>query len=557
MNQETSKSIKTKDIKEEMSNFASENLTPLNECDFEIQEISTYIKTSSDEGFRLFNEDIYEHYKDEKTILNHRLELKQVYTILPTIPTEVTLKLNYTLELSEHKSHPKIILFPDSHILYKTRKPSETYWLLVKEINKIKAKNNILIGVFDKSMLNTLKAFTKHLYEDKFVKKVRLPLFDGIEPSVAKAGKLIFWFEQKDLLKKQKVIEVEANEVLIEYKKPHFAKSGFNAFGEHIDSSYTSNLDDLQIPIDEESIYIEEDENKKFYKSKCKGFVFLSEKLFSVNNKLKMDKLSRVESSIAKHEDNNIEVLVSQSDTTKDSIGEGVELKSETIHVNGHIGANSVLEALNLRIDGATHKDSKQFAKNAKINRHKGSLRCHEAKIALLEGGTVNATNVEIEACLGGTIYAQNVKIGHVKNNLKVYASESIEINLVSGEDNLFKINYKDIPILNSKVNLLNRDIDKLKDKIEDAKRNDISKVQEIQNKILSIREEITNIQDSALRAKITIHQPLRGLNSIIFTLANAQELVYKTEARSYKPFYLSVDDNIITLEPVNKSISL
>lgn len=557
MSQEILKSIKTKNIKEAMSNFAAESLTPLNECDFDIKETQTYIKTSSDDSFRLFNGDIYEHYKDDKSILNSRLQLKQTYIIVPKIPTQVTIKLNYTLDLTKHKANPKIILHPDSHILYKSRKPSETYALLVREFNKIKAKHNIVIRLFDKSMLKTLKAFTKHLYEGKFEKKVRIPLFDGIEPKIAKAGKLILWFEQKDLHKKQKVIEVEVDEILVEYKKPQFSKSGFNSFGEHIDNSYSHNYDDLQTPIDEDSIYIEEDERKKLYKSRCKGYVYLNEDIFSVSNKLKMDKLSRIESSIEKQEDNNIEVHISQDDTTKDSIGEGVKLKSEKIHVNGHIGANSILEALNLQIDGATHKDSMQFAKNAKINRHKGTLRCNNAKIALLEGGVVNATNVEIKACLGGTIHAQNVKIGHVKSNLKVYASDSIEINLVSGEDNLFKISYKDIPILNSKVELLNEDIEMLKYQLEDAKRHNISKVQVIQDEIKLLREEIIAIQDSALSAKISIHKPLRGLNSIVFTLANSQEIVYKTDAKSYKPFYLSLSEDKITLEPVKKSIPL
>ncbi|MCK9491790.1 MAG: hypothetical protein M0Q24_06840 [Sulfurimonas sp.] len=557
MSQETIKSIKTKNIKAAMNSFATQNLTPLNECDFEIIKTATYIKTNADDSFRLFNENLYEHFKDEESILNNRLELKQIHTILPSILTEVVVKLNYTLEFTQHKTHPKIILHPDSHIFYKSRKPSETYILLVKEFNKIKAKNNIIIDLFDESMLKTLKSFIKHLYQGKFVKKVRIPLFDGIEPNVAKAGKLILWFEQKDLLRKQKVIEVETNEVLAEYKKPSYSKSGFNSLGEHIDGDYSNSYDDLQTPIDEESIYIEEDDHKKLYKSKFKGFVVLNDKIFGVNNKLKMKKLSRIESSISKQEDNNIEVVVSQSDTTKDSIGEGVTLKSEKIHVNGHIGANSILEALTLQIDGATHKDSMQFAKSAKINRHKGNLRCHNAQIALLEGGIVNATNVEIESCLGGTIYAQNVKIGHVKSNLKVYASQSIEINLVSGEDNLFKINYKDIPILNSKVELLNEDINKLKDELEDAKRHNISKVQKIQYDIKLLRDEIVTIQNSALRATITIHKPLKGLNSIVFTLANSQELVYKTDARSYKPFYLSIQDDKITLEPVKKSISL
>ena len=73
----------------------------------------------------------------------------------------------------------------------------------------------------------------------------------------------------------------------------------------------------------------------------------------------------------------------------------------------------------NLQVDGATHKDSKQFAKSANINRHKGTLRCSAANISLLEGGVVHATTVNIDSSLGGTVYAQDVTISNVKHNLK------------------------------------------------------------------------------------------------------------------------------------------
>lgn len=549
--------IKTNNVKNAMTSFASENFTPLNECDFEIQTTTTYIKTSFDDEFRLFNEDINEIYKDEKDIINQHVEFKQIYTIMAMKPLEIEMKLNYSIEMGEFACSPKLILNPDSHILYKTRKPLETFKLLLKEVNKIKAKNDILIDMFDEKMIKHLKAFTKYLYEGKFKKRVRIPLFEGIEPEITKAGKLILWFKHKESQQKHQIIEVDKDEILVEFKKPVYGKSGFNAHGKQLDKDYLHNADDLQTPVDDASIYIEENDGKKFYKSKVKGFVHFSKVKLSVDNKVKMTNLSRVEDSLAKEEDNNIEVHISQNDTTKDSIGEGVELKSETIHVNGHVGANSILEAINMQIDGATHKDSMQFARAAKINRHKGTLRCHDAKIALLEGGTVHATNVEIEACLGGVIYAQNVKIGHVKSNLKVYASESINIRLVSGEDNIFKINYKDVPILNSKIDLIQEDIAELRFELEEAHRHNKSKIKTIQEQIKEFKSEIQSIKDSATRAVVTIEKPLKGLNSIIFTLENDEELIYKTEAQSYKAFYLEVSEEKITLQPVNKSITL
>jgi FtsZ-binding cell division protein ZapB len=549
--------IKTKDIKNAMITFASDNFTPLNECDFTILNTTTYIKTSLDDEFMQFNEKLNEHYKNENDVINQHVEFQQIYTILAVKLVNVDIKLNYTLEMDEFECNPNLILHPDSHILYKTRKPIETYKLLLKEINKIKAANGILINLFDAKMVKNLKAFTKHLYEGKFKKRVRISLFEGIKPVLTRAGKLILWFKHKESQQKHRIIEVEKDEILVEYKKPIYGKSGFNSHGKQLDKDYVHNADDLQTHIDTDSIYIEENDDKKLYKSKVKGFVHFSKTKLSVNNKLKMAKISRVEDALAKEQNNNIEVLISQNDTTKDSIGEGVELKSETIHVNGHIGANSILEALNMQIDGATHQDSMQFARSAKINRHKGTLRCHEAKIALLEGGTVHATNVEIEACLGGVIYAQNVKIGHVKSNLKVYASESISIRLVSGEDNLFKISYKDVPVLNSKIDFIKEDIQNLKFSLEEAKRHNISEVQNIQNQLKDLNNIIDDIKNSVLRATISIEKPFKGLNNIIFTLDDNKEIIYKTEAQSYKPFHLKASEDKITLLPVNKSISL
>ncbi|WP_324171233.1 flagellar assembly protein A [Sulfurimonas sp.] len=549
--------IKTKNIKKSVSRFASRNEISIDACDFAIRKTVTYIKTSLDDDFRLFNKNISAHYKDKNELINQHVEFHQLYILTITHSKNTTIKLNYTLDLGKHNCIPILILKSDSQIPFARLKPKETYSLLIKEFNKIKAENGILINLFDEKMLKKLKIFTKHLYTGNFKKSIKFHLFEGIEPEITIAGKLTLCFNQKENSTKHQIIEVEKDEVLIEYLKPIYGKNGFNAQGKHLGASYSDNADDLKTPIDTDSIYIIEDNNQKLYKSKVKGFVKFSTKLLSINNKVRKSKISRVENSIAKEQDNNIEVHIAQNDTTKDSIGEGVKLVSETIHVDGHIGANSILKAINLQIDGATHQNSRQFARTAKINRHKGTLRCKDAKISLLEGGTVHATNLDIESSLGGIIYAQNVTIGHVKSNLKVYASESITIKLVSGEDNLFKINYKDIPILNSKVNFINEDILNLKYDLEEAKRHNQAQVSVIKKNILNFKNELKHIKESTLRAKISVEKPFKGLNKIVFTLDNEDEIIFKTQEQSYSPFYLEISEDKITLEPVKKSISI
>jgi len=404
-------------------------------------------------------------------------------------------------------------------------------------------------------MKEKLKAFVKHLYQNKFVKKIRLPLFDGVAPEITKTSKLIRHYLKKE--KTGQVIEVEIGETLVEFIKPIFGKNGLNAFGEIISNNHENNKEDLDVEIDLNTIKIIEDDKHKLYKSKTKGFIHLDNKKFYIDNKIKMKTLSRVQEKVSKDEDNNIEVIIEQNDTNIDSLGEGVELTSETIHIKGHVGAKTKLESTNLVIDGATHGESIQEAKFAEINRHKGKLRCHSAKIKLLEGGEVHATNVEIDAALGGSIYAENVTIGNVKNNLKVYAANSITIKKVTGEDNLFKINYIDIPTLNAKYNFLSKEIDDLKFKLEGALKHSKQLVQSLKNEIKILQNKQIDIRNGVKHAKITFLEPLNGLNTVIFTINKDEELIFKTDARRYEPFYLVETDNTITLHPTNKKISI
>ncbi|MGE4395876.1 MAG: flagellar assembly protein A [Sulfurimonas sp.] len=547
------KKFKTKNISATIEKFASENDRSPLEFSFNINGVETYIKTVAEDTFVLYNEDIHDYYKDHDKLINEHVRIRQIYTITVKETPKKIVKLNYSINFSDNNVSPAIILHPESDIPYKKYKPKEIYLLLLKELNNIKALNGILINIFDTQMKEKLKAFVKYLYGGKFVKKIKIPLFNGVEPEVRRNSKLVMRFLQKET--NHQVIEVDEGEVLVDFIKPVFGKNGLNAFGEIVNNDYLKNSEDLKCHVDKKSIEIVENEDKKIYKSRLKGYVHFDENNFYVDNKIKMEHLSRVQDSVAKDEANNIEVIISQNDTSLDSLGEGVELTSETIHINGHVGAKSTLRAVNLTIDGATHKDSSQEAKFATINRHKGRLRCHSANITLLEGGEVHATNVEIENSLGGTVYAENVTIQNVKSNLKVYASNSITIKRVSGEDNLFKISYKDIPTLNSKYNFLAQEMEELKYKLEGALRHTPSDVPVLKEQINELKTEQEKIINCVKHAKISVQEPFRGLNTITFTFADGEELTYKTDEAAYEPFYLVESGDYITLHPTQKKI--
>ena len=548
--------VKTRYIQEALTLYAQKNFIPLSECDFTINKVDTYIKCNATESFELYDKEIQKEFFDREKIINEHVEFHQIFTITMMHKQQnSSIDLEYGIDYSKFSTHPILILSPESKISYKAYKPIELLKLLFKECNKIKARHNILINIFDEEMKQYLKLFIKYIYAGKFVKKVKIPLFNGIEPVVTRPSKLIFWFKEKTNM--GEVIEVQENELLVEYKKPIYGQNGLNAFGEYLDSKFTSNVDDLQARVDEKSIKIEETQSHKRYISRIRGYVHYNEKELAVDNTIKISEISRNRDLVNDTEENNIEVIVTQHDTNRDTIKEGVTLISEYIHVDGFVGANSRLEAVTLNIDGATHHSYMQYAKYAHINRHKGTLRCHEATISLLEGGKVYASKVNIKDSIGGSIYAQDVTVEHVKNNLKIYASNSITIRLVSGEDNVFKINYKDVPVLESKLTYIEHDIKEFRHKLKEAKRHSLSSVDELQKQIQQLKKEQQDIEESYINAKITIKEPLRGLNTISFTIDNSHEIIYKTENRVYSPFYLEVKENLITLHPVEKSITL
>ena len=549
------KLVKTKSVKNSLQAYAAQNSLAVSACDFSIKSIQTFIRTSAAPEFILFNDNISDAYSEKEKILNEHVELQQIYIVeLKTKPNN-KLQLEYSMDFEEYSTHPKMVIHPTSKIPYKTQNAQEIFSLLLREINKIKVLQGLLINIFDKPMTDTLKKFVQHVFAEKFTKKIKIPLFEGIEPELSQESKLIKHFKQKESVKE--FIEVEKDELLVEFLKPLYGKKGFNAYGQIIENGMGTNVQDVDASFSTSTILVQESQEKKLYISKIKGYVTLLNNKLVVDNKIKMSKISRLHTSVSEEEKNNIEVHVSQNDTNKDSIGAGVELKSESIHVTGHIGANSILEAINLQVDGATHKNSMQFARNAKINRHKGTLRCNNAKINLLEGGEVHATTVEVESSLGGTIYAQDVTIGNVKHHLKVYASNSITIRLVSGEDNLFEINYKEVPILRSKLDMLEAEINDALDSLKDAKKYTTEKVPLINEQLKKLLSEKNKIKKSANSARITIREPFRGLNTIIFALDSGDELIYKTTAQSYEPFFLEIGEEKVTLHPVNKSISL
>lgn len=240
---------------------------------------------------------------------------------------------------------------------------------------------------------------------------------------------------------------------------------------------------------------------------------------------------------------------------TINELGQEEEIISESIHVLGDANEDSIIDANKLLIDGTSHKGSTQFSKYADINTHKGTLRCHEANIHILEYGEIHATTINIDTAIGGSIYAQDVQIKNLFGNVKIYASNSITIESIDSGNNSLSIDYTSIPILLSKIELIQEDIKDLESSLYIAHKNNSSLQQEIEAEILRLKNSKLEIINSTKTAKISIKNPLKGINHIKFKIDDSNTISFETKSIQYTPFYLEFQENKITLRPTQTTI--
>lgn len=539
MSQLNNNHLTTRDVTGSLKRYAYDNFIPFAECDFTLEKIDTFYNDLSSEEFIPL-----EGTFPQEAILKRHINFEQLYTI--TIKKQQSkMKLNYSLEFNKYKTEAYLLLDPSSDIPYKKILKEQLLESIVDEINKIKIKNKILIHLFDTQMQHDIEHFIEDLYNDKFHKKTKLTLFQGINPKIEKEDEFIFFFQHE--IEEHQNVFIQKETPLAEYKKRLFTNPGFNIYGNIIDNSYFCDTSGIDKIVDLKSIEILEGKYKKIYKSKQEGYLVFNSDTFEITSQTPQHDTSL-------YDNDDLEALLPHHNIILDVVEESQELTFDHIHVNSDVHEDSILEAHNMIIEGSTHEDSMQFSKYANINRHSGTLRCHEANIALLDEGIVHATTVVIESSLGGEVHAKDITIGHVKDNLRVYASNSITIKSVSGCNNLFKINYLEVPILKSKIELINDDIQDLEYALEEAKKHNPSKIPLIEAKIKDFKNEQKEIQESNKNSRIEIQSPLQCANKIVFTLSDDSTIEYETKAQQYEPFYLNFSDGTITLQPVNKT---
>ena len=543
-----------KNIHKEIKNYALKHNIDRDECNFSLLALSTYLKSVHLENFVKLNATYKKEYATQNRIINDHVRFQQIYKIELFEKKPSDIELLYSLNFNEFKTEVTLHVEPSSTIHHSNYKPSELYKLLVKKVNHIKAKHNILINLFSDNLHNDIKKWVKIIYANKFTRPFILNLCKTFEPIIAKEAKLILHFEQNKE-SNQQYKEVEVDELIMEYTKPIFGENGLNVYGRRVISDAKNSKNLLTFSFNEKVILRKENEDSICFYARKKGYVEFENDKLSIENKIKLKRFSRNESKLTQDEKNDVEIVLSQNNLHVDTLSEGAELKSESIHIEGYVGRNAKVEAKELVINGVTHNGSKVFSKEAQIHRHKGLLRCHKANVHLLEGGEIHATEVHIDVAVGGSIYAQNVHVKELRSNVKIYASSSIYIDNLSGEDNTLAIDYQKIPIIMKRIEFIKEDIDLLIYTLEKAKRHDELRAVSIQKKITLFKEEVTGLQESMYHASIEINSIVTGVNKIIFATPYG-ELSYSTTKHRYSIFTLENESERITLLPTQISLT-
>jgi len=554
---ETNDILSTKNIARSLIEYATEHNCDVKRLDFTLLGLQSYIKTCHQKSFVKLHDAYKKEYASPEKIIKDEARFLQLYKIRIHSKKKRNIRLVYRIEKGEFCTYPILVLSPESVLPLSDINKQEMVKLLYSEINKIKAKHGFLVNLFSSCMIDDIKAFVVNVYEHGFINDESILLFEGIDPEISQPSEVIYHYKEK--MADEQVKEVEESELVITYKKPIYGAAGLNASGQRIAHGETNNLAKLEYQIDTKSIDTKESKTEIRYYAKKRGFVSLLNNILSISNQLIVKDLTRVEGRLTKNEQNEVAVVISQADVTRDGLGEGVELVSESVHITGHMGANSSVEGKEITIDGATHIESFVTAKNATINRHKGTLRCHKADINSLEGGTVYATHANINTSLGGKVYAEHVTIKSLKNNLKVFATKTITVERILGEDNHFVIDYRKLPVIQSKLQFLLDEKEDLNWAHEEAKKHSPQKLESLKNELAQKEVEINEIKLCHYNAVITIMAPVSGHNIIEFAIPEKQKsLIYRTnETKSYEPFSIHKTEDYIVLEPVGVKIEL
>ena len=443
--------VKTENVAKEIASIAKEYGVKQESLDFNILDVRTYIRPSaSKEWEEIDNQDL--HDIDDKKLLDPDFQIKQVYEI------EVFSRFRNKDPLEEFK----IAIGANATVCKVFMQVKEgsvlRYYPSLREelrsyINKHKVRAGVLIYIFDEMLDDLVSKLAAKVQVEEIItyeKTETILIAQSIEPTQTLDGTLVLHYEKKeentqegrvDYANRGYIRSVYKDELLIEYIKPSLGQPGRDCRGRYIEPKEPDEENPIEFEIDEETIYIKEDEHSIKFFAKENGYIAFEENRYTIKSEADVNQVTfRTTGSITVGTDSDVNLVVTEADAIKDAIGTGMKVEVTELDVEGNVGNEAYVKAIKVNVGGQTHKTSVIEADNVDINVHKGEAIGKDIKVTRLEHGTLRGQNVYVSQAMGGRIYGENVVVDICTSYLKVYASHRIEIKKMRGSENIFVI---------------------------------------------------------------------------------------------------------------------
>lgn len=412
------------DILYTLKQLAEQNNISADELDFELKAVKTYKKDMHDSDFvALDSRDAPSFLGNTKNLADPTLAIMQRYTI-KVIPNNGPHFAVYFETDSAH-THGELV-FSRGFIFNESDFPR-----LWRYIAKLKAENRVLF-VDDLQEQNNLLSFLK---EQKY------PIESELRYTLAKAVNLV---PTRDCALEFRVVvsgytSILKDEILCVYLKPLQGKPGRDIRGVYMIPGAPKGLG-MPSPLrfDANTIKANDLSDEIQYTAIIGGIVNYDDGFLSVKDTLQTDEVSRKTGNLINDINSNSTINVTQSDSLKEAVGDGIKVQAAKVQIDGNIGARSEVVGDEVNIGGLTHMQSKIFSKNANIATHKGFVQAEKIKVETLEAGVIEGKIVEVDEVYGGKIYAEEIIIKKLHSNAQLHATKKIEVAVMKSGENKF-----------------------------------------------------------------------------------------------------------------------
>ncbi len=442
--------IKTQNIAQALQNVANTVGAPPARLDFLLKQTLTYIKEPEKGAFEPLSDAHKQKLEDDNYILSKNLDLVQEYVIkiIPQAPNADFAPV-VAISTDAARTMAKIIFKKGSLI-----KPApDLKKTIYRYLNKIKARNKMLIGVREKLMLQGIGELIAKIQSDGGLKE-DLPLWlaKWKKPSQT-INDAIFWrYKEKmqkplsendkiDYADRNFVIAVKKDEILVEYTKPVDGSSGRAYDGKFIETKPASVENSPTFNYDAQSIDLSDDGSKIFYKARADGFVSLEANTLKIEQILRLKNVNLKETgNIDPGINSGVTIIVESPNPAEDAVGPDMLIEASEIVIEGSVGPGAVIKAQKVAIKGQTHSTTTIFAHELEVAVLKGTAFVHLARVKSFENATMYSCLAEIEQLFTGSLNTKIAKIKNVRAPCEVRAAYAIYIESLACGDNRFYI---------------------------------------------------------------------------------------------------------------------